>query len=130
MVAKAKKMNDKVPSLTDSQYWGMIRSALRSGMRFYPAKLEVLKAAKSPCINCGKQKWQFKCNVCGGQFKATEVQVDHIEPAGSLLSYADLPKFVEGLYCGEDNLQVICKSCHKVKCKEERNSGAYKNGAD
>lgn len=45
-----------------------------------------------------------------------EVQIDHIEPAGSLKGFDDLPGFVERLFCEVDGLQVLCKDgCHNKK---------------
>jgi 5-methylcytosine-specific restriction endonuclease McrA len=46
--------------------------------------------------------------------------VDHIHPAGSLNCAADLPGFVERLFCEQDNLQVLCESCHDEKTKIEK----------
>jgi 5-methylcytosine-specific restriction endonuclease McrA len=37
-----------------------------------------------------------------------------------LKCYDDLPSFVSNLFCEADNLQVLCKSCHKTKTAEER----------
>jgi 5-methylcytosine-specific restriction endonuclease McrA len=69
-----------------------------------------------------RQKFAYECGPCKGLFKAKDVQVDHIQPAGSLLSRQDLPQFVERLYCGEDGLQVLCKQCHQIKTNKERKS--------
>jgi len=77
--------------------------------------------AKHPYTGKDKRtKWVYKCNGCKGLFKSTEVQVDHIKPAGTLKDYSDLPAFVQNLFCEEDNLQVLCKECHDTKTKEER----------
>ena len=122
------KQSEVVPELTESQYWSAIRSALRSGMRFYKPKLNALNKAKRPYEGENKkQKWCYECASCGDCFKATDVQVDHTQPAGSLLSYQDLPQFVERLYCSEDGLQVLCSECHRKKSNEERKTGVYKN---
>jgi 5-methylcytosine-specific restriction endonuclease McrA len=120
MARRVSKKSDKVPEWSESQYWSTVRSALRSGLKFYPPKLAVLNKAKTHCIDCGRQKWKVQCNNCKEHFKLTEVQVDHITPAGTLLSYEDLPRFVETLYCGEDNLQVLCSKCHRKKTNHER----------
>ena len=106
---------------TKSRYFGFIRSALRSAWSRYPVKWQVLEAAKRKYTGKDKRiKWQYKCNSCKGWFLAKEVQVDHITPAGSLKDYKDLPLFVSNLLCGADNLQVLCKTCHDNKTKEER----------
>ena len=117
------KESEIVKGWTESKYWGAIRTALRSGLRFYPPKVSVLNKAKRDYEGENKrQKFCYECASCGECFKADQVQVDHQTPAGSLLSYQDLPQFVERLYCGEDGLQVLCKQCHQMKTNKERKS--------
>jgi len=80
-----------------------------------------MESARKPYTGKDKRtKWVYECASCSKTFKSTEVNVDHIEPAGSLTKYSDLPGFVKRLFCEADNLQVLCKSCHDVKTKEER----------
>ena len=122
-MARVKNPSSVVEGWSESQYWSLIRTALRSGMRFYPNKLKVLNKAKRAYTGENKrQKFEYQCNHCKGWFKSNEVQVDHRTPAGSLLSYQDLPQFVERLYCSEDGLQVLCKQCHQIKTNKERNN--------
>ena len=126
-MARRGKQSEVVPELTDSQYWSAIRSALRTGMRFWKPKLNVMNRAKRKYEGENKrQKFAYECEHCKGLFKASEVQCDHRTPAGTLLSYQDLPQFVERLYCGEDGLQVLCSECHRKKSNEERKTGAYR----
>ena len=106
---------------TESRYWTFIRSALRQAWSKYPVKYQVLNNNRRPFTGEDKRtKWEYQCAECGEWFKAKEVQVDHIESAGSLKSYEDLPDFVRRLFCEADNLQVMCKPCHKTKTQEER----------
>lgn len=106
---------------TKARYWTFIRSALRKAWSKYPVKYQVLQEARRPSqLDDKRTKWQYQCNNCKGWFKTKEVQVDHIESAGSLKDYDDLPSFVSRLFCEKDNLQVLCHSCHKVKTQEER----------
>lgn len=106
---------------TTARYFSFIRSALRRAWTKYPVRYHVLNAARQPYKGSDKRtKWMYKCAACNNLFKSTEVNVDHIHPAGTLTKYSDLPKFVERLFCEEDNLQVLCKDCHDVKTKEER----------
>ena len=106
---------------TESRYWTFIRSALRQAWSKYPVKYQVLNDNRRPFTGEDKRtKWEYQCAECGEWFKAKEVQVDHIESAGSLKSYEDLPDFVRRLFCEADNLQVMCKPCHKTKTQEER----------
>lgn len=100
---------------TESRYFQFIRTALRGAFTRYPPKYQALKEAQR-----GTRPNTYECAECNELFKAKEVQVDHIEPAGSLKTYKDLPAFVERMFCEADNLQVLCKPCHKVKTAEER----------
>jgi 5-methylcytosine-specific restriction endonuclease McrA len=128
-MARRGKQSEVVPELTESQYWSAIRSALRTGMRFWKPKLNALNKAKRPYKGENKkQKWCYECASCGELFKLQEVQCDHVIPAGTLLAYNHLPQFAEKLYCGEDGFQVLCSECHRKKSNEERKTGAYKNG--
>lgn len=100
---------------THSRYFQFIRTALRGAFSRYPVKYQALKDAKRQ-----DRPAQYECAICHELFKAKEVQVDHIVPAGSLKDYADLPAFVERLLCEKDGLQVVCKPCHKTKTAEDR----------
>jgi len=108
-----------------SRYFSFIRSGLRRLWSKYPVKYKVLNEARRKYKGDDKRtKWEYQCAHCSNWFKAKEVQVDHIEPAGSLKDYSDLPKFVSTLFCGKENLQVLCSkgdnNCHSIKTKRER----------
>jgi 5-methylcytosine-specific restriction endonuclease McrA len=114
-------MTSPVDHWTEARYWAFIRSALRRAWSKYPNKFKVKNAARRTAVGKkGNQKWEYQCASCGGWFAGKNVSVDHIEPAGSLRSYSDLPAFVSKLFCGVDNLQVICFSCHAEKTNAER----------
>jgi len=104
---------------TESRYFQFIRTALRGAFSRYPVKYQVLKASQR-YVTGQRHKYEHQCAECNEWFKGKEVQVDHIKPAGSLKCYDDLPSFVSNLFCEADNLQVLCKSCHKTKTAEER----------
>ena len=75
-----------------------------------------MKAARVPYTGPDKRrKWSYQCSQCKKLFKGTEVQVDHIEPCGSLKSFDDLAGFAERLFVETDGLQVLCSKCHKEK---------------
>lgn len=106
---------------TTARYFSFIRSALRRAWTKYPVRYQAMDKAKYPYRGRDKRtKWVYECKSCTKRYKSTEVQVDHIEPAGSLKEYADLPGFVSRLFCEANNLQVLCKECHDRKTKEER----------
>lgn len=110
---------------TEAKYFGFIRNALRNANKRYPPRFEALAKAKHK-VDWGRIKTAYKCAKCKQLFSAKEVEVDHIVPAGSLKCYADLPSFVERMFCEVDGLQVLCKSCHKDKTAAERKARSSK----
>lgn len=109
---------------TKARYFAFIRSTLRSAFTRYPVKHQVKKAAARTRKNT--KRFEYQCNVCKGWFPNSQVEVDHIIPAGRLSDYSDLPSFVERLFCEQDNLQCICKKCHAKKTEIERSERARK----
>ena len=104
---------------TEARYWGFIRSALREANRRFPPRYAAKAKAKKAVVG-QRHRFEFQCACCEQWFKDKEVQVDHIVPAGTLRKYEDLPKFVENMFCEEDGLQVLCKTCHQKKTNAER----------
>jgi hypothetical protein len=51
-------------------------------------------------------------------------------PAGSLNCAADLPGFVERLFCEKEHLQVLCESCHNKKTADEKKGAATSKNMD
>lgn len=87
----------------------------------YPPKYEVLQAACRPYVGPDKrQKKEFQCAICNEWHKGSNVQVDHMVPAGSLTEYNHLPGFVERLFTSVDKLRVLCKPCHLIVTAEEK----------
>jgi len=108
-------------TMTESAFWSFIRSALRQKSRWWKpiteCKLKAKRAYKGPNK---RQKFEYKCASCGNWFPEKQINVDHIKPAGSLNCAQDLPGFVERLFCEQDNLQVLCETCHDQKTKLEK----------
>ena len=109
---------------TIARWKAFIVSVLRSGTRKYPPKYETLNEAKTEKkinVKTGRLAQHYRCAQCQGEFPAKDVEVDHIKPAVSpLTGFTTWDDFINGLYCGKENLQCLCKSCHKRKTKEER----------
>ena len=117
---------------TEAKYFGFIRSALRRASIKYPVKYQIKALAKRsvPIIdkdgnqavyktgkNVGQPRYvsEYNCAFCKEWFRDKDVEVDHKDEAGSLKCFDDLPGFCERLFCEIDNLQVLCKTCHKGK---------------
>jgi 5-methylcytosine-specific restriction endonuclease McrA len=108
-------------TMTESAFWSFIRSGLRQKSRWWKPITECKLAAKRAYKGTNKrQKYEYQCNQCKSWFPEKQINVDHIEPAGSLNCAADLPGFVERLFCEQDNLQVLCEACHDIKTKNEK----------
>jgi len=108
-------------TMTESAFWSFIRSTLRQKSRWWKpitqCKLESRRPYKGPLK---RQKFEYQCNSCKQWFPEKKINVDHIVGAGSLNCGADLPGFVERLFCEQDNLQVLCEVCHNEKTQLEK----------
>lgn len=107
---------------TEASFWGFLRGVLREGCKKWPPHVRHAKEdaryeyhGKNP-----NQKWVYLCSMCFKMFKGSEVHVDHVIPCGVLKSFADLPAFVEKMFCEKDGLKVVCKPCHEAKTAAER----------
>lgn len=109
------------PEWSTPKFWSFIRSGLRAKWSRWPPKYATLAKAKRDYKGPNpRQKYEFKCAKCKRYHPQKEVSVDHIEPAGTLRSFADLALFCEKLFVGTDKLQVLCDKCHKAKTLKER----------
>jgi 5-methylcytosine-specific restriction endonuclease McrA len=119
-VTSVKTRNSK--TMTESAFWSFIRSGLRQKSRWWKpiteCKLKAKRVYKGPNK---RQRFEYQCNTCKLWFAEKHINVDHIQPAGSLNCAQDLPGFVERLFCEIDNLQCLCTDCHDKKTKLEKN---------
>lgn len=62
------------------------------------------------------------CEVCGKETPLYKSQVDHIDtivPVMIPAKFMSFMYFYDRTFCSEDNLQVLCQECHKVKSSKE-----------
>jgi 5-methylcytosine-specific restriction endonuclease McrA len=108
-------------TMTNAMFWSFIRSALRQKSRWWRPITQCKMASRRPYKGTNKrQKFEYQCNQCKNWFPDKETAVDHKIPAGSLNSGDDLKGFVERLFCEQEHLQVLCKTCHDTKTKLEK----------
>ena len=108
-------------TMTNAMFWSFIRSGLRQKSRFWKPITQCRMASRRPYKGTNKrQKFEYQCNQCKNWFPDKETAVDHKIPAGSLNSGDDLKGFVERLFCEEEHLQLLCKTCHDAKTKLEK----------
>ena len=108
-------------TLTESAFWGFIRSTLRNASRWWKpisqCKLNSRRAYKG---NKPLQKWEYECKHCKDWFMEKEVQIDHIIDCGTLTCAADVAGFIERLFCEVSGFQTLCKPCHQIKTNKGR----------
>ena len=109
-------------TLTESQFWGLIRSALRSKFRYWkPMQLALDKASRPNQSSNKRLKKEYQCAKCKKWFKRDDVQIDHVIPCGSLKNYDDIQGFIERLTIEDPKgFQILCKEDHKEKTNSER----------
>ena len=125
--------NPKVPStrnansMTESEYWGKVRSALRKAFAYWKPAQEALKMAecgtrKNP--KTGRDRKIYRCAACGEADFPEQMQIDHIEPCGSLKSLWDIAPFLDRLTCEDSSkFQVLHKTCHQEVTSQRKKDG-------
>lgn len=105
-------------TLTESQYFSKIRSALRHAFRFWKPMQEALEAASRE-VKDKRHKKEYQCNHCKEWFKRVDVEIDHIEECGSLRDFDDIVPFIKRLTVEDVSAyQILCKPHHKLKTEE------------
>lgn len=105
---------------TEARYRAFIRAVLRRGSTKWGVRYDVLNKAKRGKIvnkNTNRLAEHYECNKCHNLFPLKQVEVDHIIPIDEFSSWDET---IERMFCEEDNLQVLCKECHKEKTLDER----------
>lgn len=117
-------MSSPVEHWTDGRHRAFITSALRAAFRKFPNKFIALKNAfvgRSKNKRTGRDAAHYKCASCKKFYVATDIEVDHINPVVCTTDgFINWDVYIDRLYCPVDNLQVLCKPCHKKKTANER----------
>jgi hypothetical protein len=117
---------------TAGKFRTFITGVLRSGFRKYPSKYETLKEASVGKKLNHKTKRiaeHFKCAECKQDYPAKEVNVDHVSPVVCPVEgFVNWDVYIKRMFCGKENLQVLCKTCHDLKSAEERKVRKENNG--
>ena len=111
-------------TMTEAEYWGKVRSALRKAFAYWrPAQVAVKQAECGTRTNpkTGRQKKVYRCAVCGNADFREEMHIDHIDACGSLRAPSDVASFLERLTCEDGSkYQLLHKACHQTKTNEVR----------
>jgi len=101
-------------------------AAIRKTWRWSPERREALKKAQV-------KPNHWACAKCAGIFTRAELTtkrgrkrmrmqgaVDHIVPIGKQpRKFSEYPAYLKKTFCGVENLQVLCTSCHQGKTNNE-----------
>lgn len=99
----------------EREFWQMIRHVLRKRTVYWLPIIQTRNDARVPYTGPNKRrKYSYICEECKGEFAGSETNVHHIEECGSLNCAADLPGFVERLFCEKDKLKLLCLNCHQA----------------
>lgn len=107
------------PAWTTAKAFAFFRSGLRAKWSRWPPKFDVLRLSRKT-VTGKRHRYEYTCAICKEGFKATEVEVDHLEPCGSFNTFEEAGTFMSRLFVGVDKLRVLCKPCHKKITKEGR----------
>lgn len=120
---------------TESAYFSYIRGCIRLAWSKNPVKLKLLKKVKKqiPNPNYGKPRntkltvMGAECEICNKDFPMKEIEVDHKNGGTySLKQVADIQGFFESIcIVSEDDLRVVCKSCHGALTYAARNNISF-----
>jgi 5-methylcytosine-specific restriction endonuclease McrA len=117
--------------MESKQFYAII-AALKRCFSRSAIKKEVLASAKCPRKKGPRGGARYRCVKCKKDFGVTGVQVDHIEPVipvdrpAKEMSWDEI---ISRLFCDPENLQVLCKACHKRKSsRENKDRKAYRKG--
>ena len=90
---------------TQAEFFSGFRSYLRRlWMWSCPERKKALAKIKT-----GKK---YYCHICQKLHIKKNIEINHIEPVGSLKTFADIEVFYERLFVSADKLEAICKDCH------------------
>ena len=109
---------------TEARYTTFVKNLIRSGSRKWgPTQLCIKKARVERgiylCANCHEHV-PATIVVEGLKGRTKNILVDHIAPViDPHVGFTTWDSYIAGIFCEEDNLQIICRACHLVKTKEE-----------
>lgn len=106
---------------TEAAFWSFLRSNLRLASIKWPPISQAKKRYRRPTQSGDKRrKWDYQCQGCLHWFKGSEVEVEHIEPCGTLKCWEDLEGFARRLFVEPDGLTVLCEKCHSERTQKAR----------
>lgn len=113
--------------MTESEFFGKIRSALRKAFASWrPMTVALNRARRNSQSSNPRLQYEYQCAHCERWFPRKEVYIDHIEPVGTLRKLEDIPSFVERLTQECDcAYQILCDGCHQKKTNKENKDARH-----
>lgn len=110
----------------EKAYCAWLRSQSRRIWARHPIKNRY-KAAGTSIIDAAtkakypRAKKMVKCEMCCDNFPASNIEVDHINPAGSFTSVVEWKDWLDRLLLlGFEDIRLLCKPCHLKVTLAER----------
>lgn len=117
-------MISPVEGWTEGRFNSFIVSTLRAGVRRFPNKWKALEVASHGVglnESTGRKAKLYFCNHCAKLFTAKAIEIDHITPVvDPVVGFTTWDDYISRLFCEIENLQALCKPCHKLKTAEEK----------
>jgi len=117
-----------------SQFFSWLRGGIRRSLwNNSQIKLDFIKRNRIRIPNPnpkGKvaEVWGAKCGICSGLFPLKDIQVDHVSGNHSLKEIEDITPFILAISCPpRDGLMTVCKSCHAIKSKQEKDGTTFEH---
>lgn len=120
---------------TKAMYFQWLRGQMRKAWSRHPVKIAYKNSrrtreavGKKLDKSTGKPAlvWALPCDQCGFVFPQGEVEVDHIIRAGSFREWEDCEHWLMSLMqISFDDLQLLCKPCHKIKSYAETHNMTF-----
>lgn len=111
---------------TEAEALSWLRGQLRRIWANWPLKNDFKKSKLEPVqphhnISSKRVKNVGQCQKCLNYFAASNMEVDHKQQAGALGKTPEsVGLWLFDLLCSADNLQLLCKPCHKIKSYADR----------
>lgn len=109
---------------TPARFTSFVKGGLRGVSRRWPPKYECINGAfaeRGVNPKTGRVAKLYFCAICNQKFPASNIQVDHIEPViDPEVGFTSWDDVINRMFCEKENLQCLCKECHKAKTAQEK----------
>jgi len=107
---------------TQPAFFSWLRGQLRRSWSHYPIAKKFKDSKCRPNRAGGRAKFVGDCSQCGATMAKSRLQIDHIIPAGSIVSWETAGLFLKSLFTTSNNMRLVCKPCHHTITQMERYS--------